>query len=258
MALPRLSRRRRGWSDGRSAPIGMMGAGGILAGTALAWLLWPERGAERRERTGRALRGAAERASGALHGAADRLKANAKVAATQAGTLPARAHQAADVVRSRADRGREALEARGWSPRQMALGVAGGALLGRAVLGRGLLRIPAGLLGASILARVASDAGSRRRMRRAGEAEERARPDESGAGAPHPGGTWREVREVKSPGELEQSPVTGRAGGGSPQEAASRVLGPDGELVTHREPATREEPAGEAPARREPGEHDRG
>lgn len=155
MALRTLRGRRRRERT-RTASIAIMGAGGILAGWALAWLFWPQRGAERRERTGRALRGAATRASGALHGAADRLKANAKVAAEQAGTLPSRARQAAEVVRSRADQGREALEARGWSPRQTALGVAGGALLGRAVLGRGLLRIPAGLLGASILARVAS------------------------------------------------------------------------------------------------------
>lgn len=157
MAFPGLSRRWGRRRDGRATSIAIMGAGGILAGWALAWLFWPQRGAERRERTGRALRGAATRASGALHGAADRLKANAKVAAEQAGTLPSRARQAAEVVRSRADQGREALEARGWSPRQTALGVAGGALLGRAVLGRGLLRIPAGLLGASILARMAAN-----------------------------------------------------------------------------------------------------
>ncbi len=85
------------------------------------------------------------------------MKSEARAAMAQAGTLPERARGAADAIRSGADRGREALEARGWSPRQTALGVAGGALIGRAVLGRGLLRIPAGLLGASILVRAVSN-----------------------------------------------------------------------------------------------------
>lgn len=275
MTLRTLRRRRREGS--RTAAIAIMGAGGILAGTALAWFLSPARGAERRERTGRALRGAAERAraearavstraSEALHGVPGRLRAEAKAAVAEAGTLPTRAREAADAVRARADRGRAALEARGWSPRQTALGVAGGALIGRAVLGRGVLRIPAGLLGASILARAVSGSpGLRRGMRRAEEAAhdaaERLRGrEEAGAGASEPRPPRPEVREGKSPAELEQGTATSRPeqafaglGAGEP-----RILGPDGEPATQRAPVARTEPIAGAPARREPGEDDGG
>lgn len=217
MAHRTLRGRRRAGS--RTAAIATMGAGGILAGSALAWLFSPGHGAERRERARRALSGAAERTrvearavsartSEALHGLQGRLEAEAKAA-------PARARDAAEALRSRAERERAALEARGWSPRRTAMGVAGGALIGRAVLGKGLLRIPFGLLGASILARAASESpGFREGLRRTGEAArqtgEKLRPEREarkpGAGA----GPRPEVREVKSPGELEQGIATGR------------------------------------------------
>ena len=257
MRLRTLRRRRR---EGMGAGlIAIMGAGGILAGTALAWFLWPGRGAERRERTGRALREAAARARAegravstraneVLHGAPDRIRTGASAALEQAGRLPERARAAADALRGGADRGRAALEARGWSPGQAALGVAGTALIGRAVLGRGLMRIPAGFLGASILERAVSGL----RTRRAGEADAPARPgahEERAVGA-----SRRVVREGKSPGELDQEAATDRSASPfadrGPQTAAgdrmtqagragtgqARVLGPDGEPVTHREP----------------------
>jgi hypothetical protein len=231
MALRKLRGRRRGGSG--TASIALMGAGGVLAGTALAWLFSPSRGAERRERAGSVLRGASERvraeartvstrASEALHDARERVEAEARAAAAEPGKLPARAREAAEAVRARADQGRAALEARGWSPRQTALGIAGGALIGRAVLGRGLLRIPAGLLGASLLVRAASQSeGVRKGLRRTGEAAheaaERLRVARESAGAGGASGEPRatsasspEVREVKSPAELEEGIATGR------------------------------------------------
>lgn len=245
MRLRTLRRRRREGMD--TGSIAAVAAGGILAGTALAWFLWPARGAERRERTGRALREAAARAraegravstraSEVLHGAPERIRTGARAALAQASGLPARARGAADAIRDGVDGGRAALEARGWSPGQTALGVAGTVLIGRAVLGRGLLRIPAGLLGVSILERAISGPRGGRRAGDSARDTGEPRGAREDRGAEIAGASRRVVREGKSPGELDQETGELMAQAGRAGTGQGRVLGPDGEPVTQREP----------------------
>jgi hypothetical protein len=93
-------------------------------------------------------------------------------------------------------------------------GAAGAALAARALLGRGMVRILAGVAGAAILGKTIGDNGpARRGARRLARtaavlahraSEERAEREEH-RGAWHPG---PEVREVKSPAELEPGVVS--------------------------------------------------
>jgi hypothetical protein len=99
---------------------------------------------------------------------------------------------------------------RAWSPGTKLLATAGGALLvGRALFGKGFVRLPAGLFGAALVRRAMAHAGAvtedgRRLARAASAAANRAR-EARGERQAHSGG-WHpepEVREVKSPAELE-------------------------------------------------------
>ncbi len=97
-----------------------------------------------------------------------------------------------------------------WSPATRLLAGAAGAFLAmRALFGKGLARIPAGIAGAALLGKVMGDSPGvprdvRRVARRASAAASRAtegrREGEAHRGAWHP---EPEVREVKSPAELE-------------------------------------------------------
>ncbi len=105
-----------------------------------------------------------------------------------------------------------------WSPgARLVAGVTGAFLVLRALVGRGLMRIPAGLAGGALIARVLSESEPARReaRRTAGRArgESAARAREGRREAEAHGGAWhpeaetreerREVQEVKSPAELE-------------------------------------------------------
>lgn len=100
---------------------------------------------------------------------------------------------------------------------RLAAGAAGAFLVGRALLGRGLLRIPAGLVGASLLGRVLGDAGEARRasVREAAAFAALARPwlvrgqGRAGEARARPRRV-PEVTEVKSPAELEPGIASGR------------------------------------------------
>ncbi len=105
---------------------------------------------------------------------------------------------------------RTAAPPRSWSPGlRLLAGVAGAFLAARALFGRGLGRIPTGIAGAALLGKVMGGSATlprevRRVARKASAAASRAaeqrREGEAHSGAWHP---EPEVREVKSPAELE-------------------------------------------------------
>jgi len=106
---------------------------------------------------------------------------------------------------------------RSWAPgTKLIAGAAGTLLLGRALFGDGLMRIPAGIAGAALLGKLMGESGAvtreaRRAARAASEATNRDR-ERRGAREGHRG-AWHsepEVQEVKSPAELERgSPPRG-------------------------------------------------
>lgn len=205
-----LGRQRRR----RFGVVGAAGtAGGIAAGAAMAAWLLDARGTGRRSAF-------AQRARAVLDRTDERLR-RARAAAE------ARTREAEERARSLAKAGREAASRvqssgllaplRGpWSPGRARLvaGSAGTFLLGRALLGHGLARVPAAILGARVLSRLLSGLEAtrtleRRRAQRArSRAEKAAQQDRAEArghvGAWHPGAeAGPEVVEVKSPAELQ-------------------------------------------------------
>ncbi|ACG74985.1 conserved hypothetical protein [Anaeromyxobacter sp. K] len=177
---------------GRSGRAAAIGAGGLAAASALAslaWFLSPGQGAERRARATRALRQAPGKARAQL----ERLEVRASLTAERA---------AGAVQQARAAAARR--------PERPA-GAAAGFLLVRALVGRGLLHIPGGLVGAWLLARTAP---ARRAFAATSGALRGAAARLRGlrGGAPAAGHARREpeVVEVKSPAELEAGVARGR------------------------------------------------
>lgn len=105
--------------------------------------------------------------------------------------LARRTREAAHDARVRIDRSRAQAGPEGWRPARIAAGAAGAFLVWRALFGRGLARIPAGLAGLVVLSSVFPDVLRGRRRVRA----------EQAAGEPR---RTPEVIEVKSPAEMEQ------------------------------------------------------
>jgi hypothetical protein len=122
---------------------------------------------------------------------------------------------------------RTAAPPRSWSPSlRLLAGVAGAFLAVRALFGRGLGRIPAGIAGAALLGKVMGGSATlprevRRVARKASAAASRAAAEQRREGEAH-SGAWHpepEVREVKSPAELEPgvasaAPASPEGGGG--------------------------------------------
>ncbi|BDG02630.1 hypothetical protein [Anaeromyxobacter oryzae] len=227
MASFRLRRERRS----RARAIVAVSAGGIAAGAALFYFLDPRRGGERRARASQALRGAPGRVEATARDLGERAGRTLRDTRgkVERGVQEAteRARGAADEVRETAAQGREALARRGVTNDQALQGAAGGVLLARAIFGGGLLRIPAGIAGISVLARLASRSDSLHRgvqrtrdvARSAADrlreqiegAEGHERQHGGGGSGRQRGGARRqpEVREAKSPSELEPGVASG-------------------------------------------------
>jgi gas vesicle protein len=241
MASFRLRRER----ESRARAIAALSAGSIAAGAALFYFLDPRRGEDRRRRTVDAVKTAEKRVEERARGlgstardlgarAAETLRETRGKVERGVQQASERARGAADEVRASAGQGQEALARRGIRNDQALQGAAGGVLLARAIFGGGLMRIPAGMLGVSILAKLASRSDSLQkgvsrgrdaartaadRLREGAEAAQGAMRGDAGQ---QPGGEQArgggsagarrqpEVREVKSPAELEPGIASGR------------------------------------------------
>ena len=173
MGLVRRSARRRA-----STAWVVAGAAGLGGAAAILYLLEPGR----RRRAGRALREVRGRAAAGASGLGGRAATAVRRRLTDRARQPsahahAHAHAAGSQAQARARTRRAALTPASVrrddrTPQATAAAV----LIARAVLGSGLLRIPSGLLGASLLVRLASDSLLARRVARAArEAAERLR-----------------------------------------------------------------------------------
>jgi hypothetical protein len=233
MKLELWQRRRR---SGVAAGRALLGAGGVAAGAALFYFLDPRRGRgpERRARAADRLRAAEHEVEGRARDLTQRAARALETAEQRVETgtrdLSGRARELSQQARSTVAANRSALEARGFWNQRTLTGAAGGILIARALFGRGILRIPAGIVGYSMLSRFASESEAGRRgvqrvkdaARQASEGvravAEGAGLETSGAGAPRAGGASAggergpgpEVREVKSPAELEPGVASGR------------------------------------------------
>jgi hypothetical protein len=248
MALGMLRRSRWGRGKGSIAAVTTTGAAASAAGAALLYFLDRRHGAERRERAGKALRHAEEqvesRARELGHRAEEAMR-HAKAVAQERGAgladrareLGQKAGSAAADARARAHEATGSTQQSGVPRQRLAGGAAGAALLFRALVGRGLTRIFAGLLGLSLLTRTIADSERILRLRRwatsaartaaawlrtLGVAEGEARgPGGGPAGGPGGGGGQSrrggrgEVREVKSPAELEAGAASRKPDQGS-------------------------------------------
>ena len=216
----RRARRETGRIAGMASVVGGLAAGAGLA----AWFLEPEKGGERRARVKDQLGRAARQASEALQGAQRRAEDGTRRLGDTAGRLRAQATSAAQRATEQAGTVAETARERAAADPRLVEQLAGGVLLARGLFGAGFLRVPFGLLGAATLMRAM---GGTERLRpvleKAGEAArgaaERARsvarPEGEGEAGPGDGaGEQRgggaggargrpEVREVKSPAELE-------------------------------------------------------
>ncbi|WP_242395652.1 hypothetical protein [Anaeromyxobacter oryzisoli] len=227
-------RLRRAPAGASAATIAAVTLGGFATGAALLYLFAPRRGEARRRHLGAAIREARTRAGTAAREARARAEAQARrlkeeaAAALRAGqeAVEQRVEQAAAHAEAGARQAQPSATtattaaARRSPDAQAAQGAAIGVLLARAVFGRGLMRIPAGIAGVSLLSRLV---GRSRSLRRGVEqtrdltasAAERLRA-KGAKGAEATGGAGRErpapraeVREVKSPAELEPGVARG-------------------------------------------------
>jgi hypothetical protein len=203
--------------------IAALSAGGLAAGAVAWWFLDPRRGAEHRRNAQEKLRTASTQVSGKTRElgskAAEAARTYQARASEGARSLSERARGAADEVRSTASEGAAKLEASGVPRDRTLTGTAAAILVVRAAMGGGLLRVPMALAGATLLSRVAGQSETLRRgVSRTRDAARSAadRLHDVGAaqgGERQPQGAGRrrpEVREAKSPGELEPGVASGR------------------------------------------------
>lgn len=224
-------RLRRAPAGASAATIAAVTLGGFATGAALLYLFAPRRGEARRRRLGAAIREARTRAGTAARETRARAEAQARrlkeeaAAALRAGqeAVEQRVEQAAERAEAGARQAQPSATtaaARRSPDAQAAQGAAIGVLLARAVFGQGLMRIPAGIAGVSLLSRLV---GRSRALRRGVEqtrdltasAAERLRAkgakgtEATGAAGREPPAPRAEVREVKSPAELEPGVARG-------------------------------------------------
>lgn len=211
--------------------ITAMSAGGLAAGAIAYWFLDPRRGADHRRQAREKLRTSGEQLSAKSRELGTKAAEAARTYQSRASegvrSLGERARGAAGEARSLAGEGAAKLEARGVPRDRSMTGTAATILMIRAAMGGGLLRVPMAIAGASLLSRVARESGGLKRgMSRTRDAARSAAgklhalgaeaggggAELAGGGQPGGGAARRqpEVREVKSPGELDPGVASGR------------------------------------------------
>jgi hypothetical protein len=246
LAMAFLGLRRTGRK--RSAALAALGAGAALAGGAVMWLVDAQDGSASSGRAREALRGAtrrarsgvrdlAARASHALHEARERAERRTHGLVDRAREVPRKARGLADELGERARalsqeaKGRLGEAVGSWpgpdggaehaSPRTAA-GISGAVLIARGLLGRGILRGPSGLLGATVIARVLSESEPvRRRVRQATELVRRSTGKLRAARAQEDRGGGEEGGRIEGAEQGERGATSGAA---SPS-AAERASG---------------------------------